>query len=64
VQVIDESVVKVVNARTNAVLGRWTAPIKQLGRTGRQLKMIERKIIEGKVTFHSPKDRYIADSCN
>ena len=48
VQVIDESVFKAVNSRTNAVLGGWTAPVEQLGRTGRQPKMIEGRMISGK----------------
>ena len=49
VQIIDESVFRAVNSRTNAVLGGWKAPIEQLGRTGRQPKMIEGRMTEGRM---------------
>ena len=45
VQVIDESVFKAVNLRTNAVLDGWTGSFAELGRTGRQPKMIEGRMI-------------------
>lgn len=47
VQVIDESVFRAVNSRTNAVLDGWVPELDRMGRTGRQPRMIERKIEGG-----------------
>jgi len=45
VQVIDESVFKAVNSRTNAVLEGWMPQVELMGRTGRQPKTIEGKML-------------------
>ncbi len=38
VQVIDERVLRALNARTESVLGGWKADLEEMGRTGRQPK--------------------------
>jgi integrase len=48
VQVIDESVLKAVNSRTNAVLDGWTGSFADLRRTGRQPKVIAGKRVSMK----------------
>jgi hypothetical protein len=58
VQVIDESVFKAVNSRTNAVLDGWMPRAEQMGRTGRQPKRIEGKMLSNEVfpSFPSRKE--------
>jgi integrase len=49
VQVIDESVLRAMNSRTNAVLGGWKAALEVMGRTGRQPKTLEIRGINSEV---------------
>jgi integrase len=46
VQVIDENVLRAMNARTDSVLGGWKAALAEMGRTGRQPRTLEiRRVI-------------------
>ena len=48
VQIIDESVFRAVNSRTNTVLDGWMPELDRMGRTGRQPRTVEGKTTGGK----------------
>ena len=49
VQPIDENLFRAVNSRANAVVEGWIPALEQLGRTGRQPKIIAGKRVPDEV---------------